>query len=75
MTDKSSEARSPEAMTFEEVMQELEQIVAQLENEQLSLDQSLELFERGQILGNHCMHVLETAELKVSQLTPGQRQD
>jgi exodeoxyribonuclease VII small subunit len=75
MTDKPSETRSPETMSFEEVMQELEQIVTQLENEQMSLDQSLELFERGQLLGNHCLQVLENAELKVSQLTPRQRQD
>jgi len=75
MTDKPSETRSPETMSFEEVMQELEQIVTQLENEQMSLDQSLALFERGQLLGNYCMQVLENAELKVSQLTPRQRQD
>ena len=75
MAVQPTETRSPEAMSFEEVMSELEQIVTQLETQQLNLDQSLALFERGQLLGNHCMQVLENAELKVSQLAPGQRQE
>jgi exodeoxyribonuclease VII small subunit len=58
-------------LTFEEALQELDQIVSQLENEQLSLNESLSLFERGQILGSYCAKVLEEAELKVTRLTPG----
>jgi exodeoxyribonuclease VII small subunit len=59
-------------LSFEEALQELERIVAQLEREKLSLDQSLALFERGQSLGNHCGRLLDNAELRIKQLTPAE---
>ena len=71
MSIQAAEANTTEDLTFEEALLELEQIVSQLENEQLSLNESLALFERGQILSNHCITILEDAELKVTHLTPG----
>lgn len=59
-----------EQLSFEEAFEELEQVVRQLEEGQLSLDESLALFERGQALSARCQHLLETAELKVQQLVP-----
>ena len=56
--------------TFEHAFQELENIVQQLETSQLSLDEALALFERGQALAAHCNALLEKAELKITQLTP-----
>jgi len=67
---KPGTAKEIEDLSFEEALQELEQIVARLEREKLSLNESLALFERGQNLGNYCSRLLEEAELKVSQLTP-----
>ena len=75
MSIQATEAKKTEDLTFEEALLELEQIVSQLENEQLSLDESLALFERGQILSNHCIEILEEAELKVTHLTPGTAED
>jgi exodeoxyribonuclease VII small subunit len=57
-------------LPFEEAFEELEQVVRQLEEGQLSLDESLALFERGQALSARCQQLLETAELKVQQLVP-----
>jgi len=71
MSTKPVEPANPEEMTFEEALHELEEIVARLENETLSLDESLALFERGQSLGNRCAQILDKAELKVTHLTPG----
>jgi exodeoxyribonuclease VII small subunit len=56
-------------LSFEEASTELEAIVATLENEQKSLEDSMVLFERGQALIKHCSALLEKAELKVKQLT------
>jgi exodeoxyribonuclease VII small subunit len=56
-------------LSFEEASTELEAIVATLENEQKSLEDSMALFERGQALIKHCSCLLEKAELKVKQLT------
>jgi exodeoxyribonuclease VII small subunit len=60
---------SPEP-TFEAAFAELEEIVAKLESGELSLGESLTLFERGQALAAKCRALLDAAELKVKQLTP-----
>ncbi len=53
---------------FEEAYQELVQIIDQLESGELSLDESMALFERGQRLVQLCEGQLNTAELRISQL-------
>lgn len=56
-------------LTFEEALRELETTVATLEEGDLTLEESLLLFERGQRLANHCGGLLEKASLRVEQLT------
>lgn len=56
-------------LSFEEASSELEALVASLESEQKTLEDSMALFERGQALIKHCSDLLEKAELKVKQLT------
>lgn len=53
---------------FEQEMQELESIVAQMEKGELRLEDSLKLFERGTQLARSCRRSLDTAELKVRTL-------
>ncbi|MGQ0502423.1 MAG: exodeoxyribonuclease VII small subunit [Panacagrimonas sp.] len=53
---------------FEQEMQELESIVAQMEKGDLRLEDSLRLFERGSQLTRSCRRSLDTAELKVRNL-------
>jgi len=60
---------NPKDLTFEEALQELESIVAQLETGDLSLEESLTLFERGQFLAKRCASQLDEATLRVEQLT------
>ena len=57
-------------MTYEQAFSELEVIVNALENQQKSLDESLKLFERGQILVKHCSTLLDKADLRVRTLNP-----
>jgi len=56
-------------MNFEAAFTALQENVTKLEGEDLPLDQSLALFERGQDLAKHCARLLEEAELKVRTLS------
>ena len=56
------------AKTFEEQIGELEEIVSKLENGDVSLDESLSLFEQGIKLTKGCQKMLDTAEKKVKVL-------
>ncbi len=58
-----------EAMSYEKAFAELEKVVSSLENDPLTLDDSMRLFARGQSLVEHCSKLLDTAELKVQTLT------
>lgn len=56
-------------MTYEDALAELESTVARLEDGDLSLEEALALFERGQALAKYCGDLLEKATLRVEQLT------
>lgn len=58
-----------EELSFEEALRTLEETVGKLENGELSLDEALTLFERGQALVTHCQQALEAASLRVEALT------
>lgn len=68
MTATSERSSKIEGMTFEEAFAELERIVREVENGNVSLTQSVELYERGQLLATHCDRLLEKAQLRVSKL-------
>jgi exodeoxyribonuclease VII small subunit len=55
-------------MSFEEAIAELENIVDKLEKGQLSLDESLLLFEKGIKLVRECNDKLKNARQKVEKL-------
>jgi len=55
-------------MSFEESLTELEGIVDKLEKGQLSLDESLMLFEKGIKLVRECNTKIQCAQQKVEQL-------
>lgn len=50
---------------FEKAFQQLEKIVQRLESEELSLDESLKLFEQGISLSRFCHSRLEEVEKKI----------
>ena len=58
-----------EKKTFEQSVEELEEIVRRLETGDVSLDESLAFFERGVKLAKTCQKMLDEAEMKVSVLT------
>lgn len=61
----------PEDLTFEEALAQLEEIVSRLESGKLTLDESVALFEQGQRLTAFCQEKLDSAELRVREITPG----
>lgn len=54
--------------TFEELITKLEEITNKLEKEQLSLDESVKLFEEGMKISKVCNSKLEEAEKKITIL-------
>lgn len=62
-TKKASAERS-----YEQAYSELQEIVAKLESGDLPLEESLALYERGQVLAKTCAALLEKAELRIRQL-------
>jgi len=71
MTKKAAAAETPAddpVSRFEGSLAELEAIVAKMERDDLPLEESLVLFERGMGLTKVCRSSLETAELRVRNL-------
>ena len=56
-------------LSYEQALTELEMIVSSLEVNKLSLEDSLTLFERGQVLTKHCIELLDKAELRIKKLS------
>jgi exodeoxyribonuclease VII small subunit len=56
-------------MSFEKALTRLEEIVAQLEKGQLSLEEALKAFEEGVSLVKHCGRRLQQAERKAQRLS------
>jgi exodeoxyribonuclease VII small subunit len=54
---------------YEQALAELETIVASLEANKLSLEETMALFERGQALTKHCIELLDKAELRVKKVS------
>ena len=54
--------------SFEENMEELEKVVAELEKGDLNLDDSFSRFEQGIKISKECSKILEEAEQKITIL-------
>ncbi|HRQ65949.1 MAG TPA: exodeoxyribonuclease VII small subunit [Xanthomonadaceae bacterium] len=60
---------------FEKSLDELEKLVASMEQGEMSLDDSLKAFERGIVLFRQCQGALSEAEQRVSLLLDPERPD
>ena len=60
-----------DSMQFEAAVARLEEIVRAMEQGDLPLEQSLQLFEEGTGLVKSCNQLLSQAELKIAQLMKG----
>ncbi|MCB1166289.1 MAG: exodeoxyribonuclease VII small subunit [Leptospiraceae bacterium] len=55
-------------ISFEEALEELEEITRNLEGGQLSLDDSIKAYEKGMELKKLCSSILESAEKKLEYI-------
>jgi len=56
-------------MSFEKALKELESIVGRLERGDVELGESINIYERGEALKDHCDRLLKQAEAKVEKIT------
>jgi len=57
-----------ESLSFEDSYARLEQVIQQLQAGNLSLDESVALYEEGMQLARHCGRKLDDSQLRVTQL-------
>jgi exodeoxyribonuclease VII small subunit len=69
---KKIDYKDVEGLSYEDAYKELLALVESLESNEHPLDETMILFERCQVLSQHCASLLEKAELKIRQLTGDQ---
>ncbi len=66
-----SQAGDVSQLRFDQALEELRGVVAQLEQGGLPLEESIALYERGAALHEHCAHLLDGAEARIGRLVDG----
>jgi len=59
------------AMTFEEALRALEEVVRRLESGDVPLEESIGLYERGETLRRHCQARLDAAQARIDKIVAG----
>ena len=59
------------ALSYEQALSKLEEIVAELETGKAELERSIDLYQLGARLKAHCQAKLDAAQLKVEQIVLG----
>ena len=67
MTEANS-AIDPAPLKFEDALAELETLVDRLERGEVGLDESIEIYERGEALRARCDELLKAAESKIEKI-------
>lgn len=65
MSDSENQQTIEEALSFEEGIQELENIISKLELGEISLEDSFTLYQRGVTLSKMCSKQLQNMEKKI----------
>jgi exodeoxyribonuclease VII small subunit len=66
MADKNSDVTQ---LSFERAIEELETIVKRLEEGKVPLEESVAIYERGELLKRRCEELLRLAEARVEKIT------
>jgi exodeoxyribonuclease VII small subunit len=61
----------PENLSFEIAFEQLQSILEKMNSGALTLQQSLEYYERGEKLMRHCEALLKSAEQKIEEISKG----
>ena len=68
MTDAETDIS---ALTFEDSLRALEEVVRKLESGEAPLDDSISLYERGEALRKHCQARLDAASARIEKIVAG----
>jgi exodeoxyribonuclease VII small subunit len=68
MADEGSQIAD---LSFEDALKALEQVVARLESGEVPLDESISLYERGEMLRKHCQARLDAAQARIEKIVAG----
>ena len=71
MTTTTTDSPEIGAMSFEQALAELEQIVQKLESGRAQLDESITLYTRGTALKAHCEAKLKSAQAQIERIVIG----
>ncbi|MBN9507200.1 MAG: exodeoxyribonuclease VII small subunit [Altererythrobacter sp.] len=59
------------ALSFEEALRALEDVVRKLETGEVPLEESISLYERGEQLRRHCQARLDAAQVRIEKIVQG----
>jgi exodeoxyribonuclease VII small subunit len=59
------------ALSFEDALRALEEVVRKLESGEVPLDDSITLYERGEALRRHCQARLDAASARIEKIIQG----
>lgn len=59
------------ALSFEDALRALEEVVRSLESGEVPLDDSISLYERGEALRRHCQARLDAAQARIERIVAG----
>ena len=68
---KKTKPNTLDTPTYESLYARMQAIVARLEAGQLPLDEALALYEEGVTVAAACQRLLDQAELRIQELSPG----
>ena len=58
-------------LSFEDALKALEEVVRKLESGDVPLDDSISLYERGELLRKHCQARLDAAQARIERIVQG----
>lgn len=68
MSDSESKHSDIQNMSFEQAVSELETIVTKLESGDVALEQSIDIYDRGEALKKHSQTLLDAAEKRIEKI-------
>ncbi len=71
---KKNETTEIQELTFEQALRELQDIVNKLETGQVTLEEAIEMYERGVRLSKYCIEKLTQAELRIKKIVKDENQ-
>ena len=74
MAKKKSQAEKSQ-LSFEQAIKELTSIVSTIEQGQIALEDSLEQYERGIQLIQHCRGILQNAEKRIEKISREEKKE